>query len=108
MNNLIEDLSATTCIPTADIKKLSNIAEDVICHSVMEDIISFNSITSIDIEIGILRITNTSDGVKYKFIPKESLNNKVTKVYQTKKSPLKARAEKAISTRLKLAYKELL
>ena len=108
MRILTEDLSVLTCVPLADIKKLSNIAEDIISHCVMEDTLQLNTVTDIDIEFGVLRIANTSEGVKYKFIPKDSLNDKIVKVYKTKRSPLKARAEKAISTRLKLTYKELL
>lgn len=108
MKNLIEDAAMLTCIAVDDLKKLNNICESMISHYIVENMLEKESITKIDIGLGTLSIKQDTQGIKYKFIPSDSLESLVETTYATKKSSLKQKIEKALGSRLTKTYKDLL
>ncbi len=108
MRRLIDDLASLTCIEANDLNRLISLSEAILCHDVVETIKSKEAVTTVDIGIGTLSISNQDDGIKYKFIPSQELSETVITTYITKKSPVKCKIEKALGSRLKNTYKELL
>ena len=108
MNKLIEDLSTITTIAQGTLTRLNDKAILCIAHSVMESLQEKESLTKIDIGIGILYINCEGDNVKYKFIPSKKLEESVASTIITKKSPLVTRVETTLRERLDATYKNLI
>ena len=108
MNKLIEDLSTITTIPQRTLDSLMDKAVSCICHSVFEGIREKESLTKIDIGVGILYINCEGDNVKYKFIPSKKLEESVATTVLTNKSPLIMQVETSLKERLDATYKNLL
>ena len=108
MRRLVDDLASLTCIEADDFNRLINLSEAILCHNVVESIKNKESFLTADIGIGTLSVTNENGTIRYKFIPSASLSSAIATTYDTKKSPLKTRIEKALGSRLKNTYKELL
>ena len=108
MRKLIDDLASLTCIEADDFNRLISLSEAILCHDVVETIKNKEIVTTVDVGIGTLSITNQEDNIKYRFIPSKKLSQAVSTTYSTKKSPIKTKVEKALGSRLKNTYKELL
>ena len=108
MNKLIEDLSTITTISEGVLNGLNDKAILCICHSVFEQIREKESLTRIDIGVGILYINCEGDNVKYKFIPSKKLEESVDKTISTNKSPLVLQVDNTLRERLSAAYKNLI
>lgn len=108
MNKLIEDLSTVTTISEGTLNNLNEKALLCICHSVFENIREKESLTKIDIGVGILYINCEGDNVKYKFIPSKKLEESVATTVLTKKSPLVSTVETVLRDRLDATYKNLI
>lgn len=107
MTNIIEDLSLLTSIDTYNLNKLRDTIISVISHSVVEGIKNKDKIIEIDTGIGILRILNETDVIKYKFIPSNKLEKIIKKSYEGKSDLIK-RADENVGRRILNAYEELL
>lgn len=108
MRNLVKDTSNITQINIDDILKLTKISEDLICDYVFQSKMMKNNRTDFDIGFGVISILVDTDDIKYRFTPNTSLEDNIKTTLKKNKSPLKIKAEKALSKRLKLCYKELL
>ena len=108
MNKLIEDLSTITTIPQGTLNSLNDKAISCICHSVMESVQERDSLTKMDIGIGVLYINCEGPNVKYKFIPSKKLEEMVAETIFKKRSPLVYQVESALRDRLDATYKNLL
>ena len=108
MNKLLEDLSVITTITQNALNNL--VARSLTCigHAVHESVLERESMTKIDIGVGILYITYEGSEVKYKFIPSKKLEESVNQVLISKKSPLTANVETTLKDRIEHTYKNLL
>lgn len=108
MNKLTADISTITSISKLALDNLVDKACTCICHSVHESILSKESMTSIDIGIGILYIKFEGEQIKYKFIPSKKLEENIAFTILNKESPLVFNLETTLKERIENAYKELL
>ena len=89
---------------------LQNLCDNVIVlisHAMVETLRDCQSITSVNIGIGELKITKMSDGFKYKFIPCAKFERALTDSYKSGKSRLTVKLETTLEDRLAKARKEL-
>ena len=108
MNRLIEDLSTITTISQGTLSSLNDKAISCICHSVYESVLETDSLTKLDIGIGILYIKCEGSEIKYKFIPSKKLEESVASTIVSKKSPLVYQVETSLKERVESTYKNLL
>lgn len=107
MFNLIEDISKLSNISISTLKNINSLGQNIISHDVLESVIKNNEKCIIDIGIGDLIIKRIEDNITYKFIPCEDLENKLIKVFNNKKSPLKEEIDKTLGKRVNDTYKNL-
>lgn len=107
MNNLIQDLSLLTGVSQTNLTFLTIHTSNAIAHDVLESILNNEEVTEIDIGIGILKILHTESEIKYKFIPSDTLNNKVISTVKNKQSPVAKRVGDRLGDRINKAYKDL-
>lgn len=107
MQNLLEDLSATSNIPLNLLQKLNQQSIWNICHGVEETILSGNNIATINIGIGTLYIGIIDDNIKYKFIPNTKLEDNLKTTILNNKCPLETKLEESFSNKIVKAYKDL-
>lgn len=108
MNNLIEDISKLTTIPVNVLEKLNTKAIWCICDSFQESVLNNEDITTINIGIGTLIISETDETIKYKFIPNQTLEDAVIQTSLNKKSPLELTLEKTLANKVVKTYKDIL
>lgn len=107
MYNIIEDLTTLTTIPESALVKLMSKYNMLISDYVLQDKLTSNDITQINIGIGTLIISNTDYTLSYKFIPSLELEESLVNSLRTKSSPLEITLEKALSERITKTYKDL-
>lgn len=108
MTDLIKDVSVVTTIPENALQNLSDICEEAIAYSVLENISDKTTLTEVDIGIGILYIKLEEDNILYKFIPSIELENKVSETVCGKYSPIIGKVEKRLKNKILNVYKELM
>ena len=108
MNKVLEDLNVLTTIPLTALQDLRDQGIDCIAHSVLENILSENPLTELDIGIGILYIKLEDESIKYRFIPSKKLEDTVAFTVLTKQSPVVSRAETALKEKVESTYKNFL
>lgn len=108
MNKLIEDLSTITTISEGTLLSLNDKVISCICHSVFESVQEKESLTKMDIGIGILYIKCEGSDIKYKFIPSKKLEESVASTVISNKSPLVYQVETSLKERVETTYKNLL
>lgn len=108
MNNLIEDLSTLTTITRSALEKLVLNSQRCIGHSVLENFLNKEPLTSIDIGIGTLYVKLEGDMVKYKFTPSKELDETICHTIINKQSPIVSTLEHTLKERIENTYKELL
>lgn len=108
MNKLTSDLSAITSISKLALDTLVDKSISCVCHTVQENLLSKEPLTSIDIGMGILYIKFEGNEIKYKFIPSKKLEESVSFTVLNKQSPLVFSLETALKDRIENTYKELL
>ena len=107
MRNILEDLSFLTGVSQTNLTFLTIHENNAIAHIVLEDILEGKEVTEIDIGIGVLKILHNDSEIKYKFIPSETLNNKVISTVKNKQSPVAKRVGDRLGERINKAYKDL-
>ena len=108
MINLIEDMSILTTIPKSAIIKLMDKESYIITNGIENNLISGESITEVDLGIGVLSILTEGNQIKYRFVPSNHLEKAIKKTVKNKKSPLTDKLEKTLVKKLTDVYKELL
>ena len=107
MKRLIDDISVLTTIGKYNLEELVNKSVAIISHDVEETLREHEEVTSIDIGIGDLHITNIEDKLYYKFIPSRKLEEAVRNTYATRKSALTTEIDAALGRRITNTYKDL-
>lgn len=107
MPNLINDLSTLTGIGQYNLEELVAKSIAVISHDVAESIRDKEAVTSINIGIGELLITNVENVVKYKFIPAARLERAIVATFEAGESSLALSVDEALGKRIQNTYKDL-
>ena len=108
ITKIVNDLYAITGIPKLTLENLITKTNTCIGHAVWESLTTKDTITEIDLGIGILYIKLEGDNLKYKFIPSASLEDVLHFTVLNKTSPLVAKVESSIQKKIENTYKELL
>ena len=108
ITKLAQDVSAVTGISRLTVDNIIEKIHACVGHSVYESTVRNESLTEIDIGIGMLYIKLEDNQVKYKFLPSDKLSQIITFTVLNKESPLILDAEKALKTRVEKTYKELI
>lgn len=105
---LDKDLSAITDIPASTYQSIAKKASLCIGHSVYENIIEGETVTSVNIGIGTLFVGVEGSQIKYKFVPNRFLENAVSSAVKNEESPLIEDALKSVGEKFMASYRELL
>ena len=107
MYSLLDDLSIVTTIGKMNFEQLAAKSVAIISHDIVESVKNRETVTSIDIGIGVLKITVQDDLVRYKFIPSNKLDSVVKDTYNRGQSKLVADIDSALGKRITKTYKDL-
>ena len=99
MTNVVEDLNTITSIPQANISKLFQRVEWLICNAIYEAYISGNDLAEINL---------TGNELKYRFQPSRKTEAMLREIFEKGYDPIAAEAEKAVVGTTLKAYKDLL
>lgn len=105
--NVIKDLCVLTTIPQSNLEKLVDLAESSISHALVESALSNETITELNIGIGKLYITDTENGILYKFVPSREMSSVVSDALSNKKSKVVRLAEGEMKKRIENTYKDM-
>lgn len=108
IKDLNTDLSIVTTIPKLTLEKLNQNAICCITSFVAESLLDEETITNIDIGIGILTIKVEDNCVKYSFTPNSMLENQITDSVLYGDVPIIKKLEDSIVNKIVHTYKELL
>ena len=108
MYSLQDDLKTLTNISSDVIDKLVNKILYIICDDVLDTHLNNNTVTDIDIGIGVLSICVDNNQIKYRFKPSTLVESSVKNTIVDLKSPVKERAAKTLSSKINEMYEELL
>ena len=106
--DLSKDISTITGISVNALNDLFKKECMCIGHDVFESITDGDSVSYIDLGIGVLCIGVNGGEVRYKFTPNRLLETTVANVVRTNTSPMINAANDALLDRFISAYKELL
>lgn len=108
MKKLVDDIAALTTVSTNALVHLQDKLTLCIGHCVYESKLEKESLTEIDIGIGILYIKYEEDKILYKFVPSKKLEESVSTAIFLNESPLVSRAEESLARRIDSVYKNLI
>lgn len=108
MNKILDDISTISTIPYTQLLSVADNMSHCICHQVLENSISGENVSEIDIGIGTLYVIQYEDNLKYQFIPSAKLEKELIQTLDTKCSPLIDKAGEILQKRIISAYKEML
>lgn len=104
--NLMEDLSELTTIQLASLNRLVKQSMWIICDAVEAAVRNKDDSLDIDLGFGTLKIKFDNEEVKYKFIPKPTLENGIAKAIVEEQNPLQLALEKSLADKITNVYKE--
>lgn len=104
--NLVEDLSELTTIQLASLNRLVKQSMWIICDAVEAAVHNKDDSLDIDIGLGTLKINFDNEEVKYKFIPKPTLENGISRAIVEEQNPLQLALEKSLADKITNVYKE--
>lgn len=107
MNKILNDIADLTSLPKTLSKDIVPIMESAIAHRVLESTLTGESLTTVDLGIGMLYIKIEGTAVKYRFVPTKKMEEEVAKVLVTKTSPVERKLEQSLLNKLESAYKGL-
>lgn len=108
MTNVIEDINTITSIPKANIAKLFQRVEWLVCNSVYEAHISGESLAEVNLGFGKLSILIDGNELRYRFQPSRKTEAMLQAIFEKGYDPIAAEAEKAVVGTTLKAYKDLL
>ena len=108
MTNVVEDLNTITSIPQANISKLFQRVEWLICNAIYEAYISGNDLAEINLGFGKISVLITGNELKYRFQPSRKTEAMLREIFERGYDPIAAEAEKAVVGTTLKAYKDLL
>lgn len=106
--NVIDDLSTITSIPRANLTKLAQRIEWLICNAAYEASLSDDNTAEVVLGFGKLIIRLEDNQIKYRFQPSKKLENTIIEAYEKGIDPIAKRAEEAVVGTIMKAYKDLL
>lgn len=106
-DDLLQQITDITTIPQHSLQRLFTTMNYCICNSVYESKLEHESITSLNIGIGILQIENTGKELNYKFIPSQQLERSLIKTITKNENPLIDKLETTFTQRIVKTYKDM-
>ena len=107
MTSIIDDLEILTTIPANTLKKLKQKEIYCIADALEESILADQSVTEVELGIGILTIKHTKDDIMYRFTPSAKLNDAVKNTIINGKNILTDSLEVSLVNNIKNIYKDL-
>jgi len=107
MSKLIEDISAITTLPIKTLDRLFDKGAECICHSVLESKLNGESVCSIDISVGEIKVIISNDTISYRFIPSNKLEAMLVDTIVNNNDPLVKDIEDTLINRILNTYKDL-
>ena len=104
--NLMEDLSELTTIQLASLNRLVKQSMWIICDAVEAAVHNKDDSLDVDLGFGTLKIKFDNEEVKYRFIPKPTLENSIAKAIVEEQNPLQLVLEKSLANKIINVYKE--
>lgn len=104
--NLTEDLSTITTIQVATFNKLTQKIMWIITDAIETAISNNEDTLEIDIGIGTIKIKFDNQSIRYRFVPKPTLENAVAKAIVTEQNPLEIALEKSLADKMVNVYKD--
>lgn len=108
MYSLIDDVATITTIPVASLQKLANKASFCICNCIEETKLNNESLTEINIGIGILSINVVNNSIEYRFTPNKKFEEAIRTTIIDGKNPLVEVAESVLIDKILHVYKDLI
>lgn len=104
--NLTEDLSTITTIQVTTLNKIIQKITWIIADAVENAVANKEDQVDIDIGIGIIKIKFDNQNVRYKFVPKQVLEETIAKTIVTEQNPLKIALETSLADKMVNVYKD--
>lgn len=104
--NLTEDLSELTTIQLASLNRLIKQSMWIICDAVENAVQNKEDTIDIDIGLGLIKIKFDNEEVKYRFVPKPTLEEGVSKAIVEEQNPLQLALEQSLADKITNVYKE--
>lgn len=104
--DLTEDLSTITTIQVATLNKLLQKVSWIITDAVESAVANNEDHLDIDIGIGTIKIKFDNKNVRYRFVPKPTLENAISKTVVTEQNPLEIALEKSLADKMVNVYKD--
>lgn len=104
--NIVDDLSNLTTIQVASLNKLVKQSLWIICDGIVQAINNKQDEAEFDLGIGLLKIKFDNEQVKYRFVPKPTMENAINKAVVDEQNPLQLALESALAEKLSSTYKE--
>lgn len=108
MSNLLYDVSVLTDVSEKTLKKFLPVITQCVGHSIYEGLCTKQEIVEVDLDIGILKVKASHDGIHYKFVPSKELEKLIMQAVTTRTSPLLTKLENNLQDKIDRSYKELL
>lgn len=108
IHNMLNDLSNLTTISEKTLSKLSEKGMYCICDCIQEALLNGDNTVQIDIGLGLIQIKIEDKTVLYRFIPSNTLEQKINETIDTGHNPLQLIVEQALIDRMTNTYKDLL
>ena len=106
--NAVEDVSKLSTIPEKTLVKLLKKFVYSICSAVEEDVIQQNTVTSVDIGLGIIHIKHLDkNNLEYRFTPNKFLEKSLNETLKDGKNPLENVLNDSLVKKLMNTYKDL-
>lgn len=105
--NVIEDICTLTTISRRSLSKLVSLAESVASHAIVESCMTNEPVTCLEIGIGRIYITDSEQGILYKFVPTQDFGNIVKDAIVNKKSKVVDITEAEMRKRIEDTYKDM-
>ena len=105
--DIYSDVSDLLGLYKQQLDQISDAVQKDICQCILESIENEEDVCVVDIGIGNLIIGIDEDGLEYKFIPSDKLEDMIRSSLETGESPLQKQVENKITKRMLRIYKEL-
>jgi hypothetical protein len=104
--NLTEDLSTITTIQVTTLNKIIQKITWIIADAVENAVANKEDQVDIDTGVGIIKIKFDNQNVRYKFVPKQVLEETIAKTIVTEQNPLKIALETSLADKMVNVYKD--
>lgn len=102
-----KQISTLTTINQKNLDKISELQSEVLVDGVQNALLEGMHEVEYDFGYGVLRISVSEEGAKFRFVPSAKLEEGIRSVAKGEKGPLELRFETALKERVENTYKDL-